>query len=1102
MIRGAPVRALLVLAALALPTLAPAQPAQPQPAEPETTPVPAPTPAPTIEGETEAEGDAEPEPEPETETEPESERDAPDLTGAAPPPERWQSFDVEGDLLERPETVRAFLEPRMARTPVLDAERVAELRAYCLQIGYYLREVRTERKARGAVTAVLVLRPVTTIYQIKVDIDNLPQSWYWPTNWGAATRAFFETIFSDQVRRRMRLRQGSQLPDDIRLRARLRREEERRIEDFLRNEGYFDATARITEVPRSTYSVTLEVEIDKGERYQVGDIQVSGNTAIASGTIRNMFHHAWFCPLVVCLSKGGFSRQQLQKDVQSLITRYQNRGYPGVRVRTDYDPKHSFRRDSKTVNFNVYITERQRVDVEFQGNDKKSAPDDQLRKQLTFNAEGAYDQLEREASVESLRRYYQERGYFEVAVTSEVVPKDFHDLITFTIEEGPKLPVLEISFVGNHVVDTSALSDTIRTKVFRQVAVFGGGGGYTTSLQLEQDVNRVLDVYRRRGFSEAKVRARVARDRRVQGNAAALAAAVAGQLDAKGLYLQFIIDEGPQQTIESVGFVFSERDRTLASLASDPVKRAEAEAYYQRRLRRLSGAVGARAGDPYIERRLSKDKAALARFYFERGHPHAVIDYTVAPGASPHSTRVVWNVTENPLITFGRVAIRGNFHTRGWIIRDELGFDDGDVMTLARAERAQQNLRTSGLFKSVSVTYPDFDDTNQDTLNVLVQVQERERINLEIAGGLSSDSGAFIEGALSHRNVIGLGMRADARAHVGQELLSGELKMVLPRWLGRRMSFGAIAFTTEAAVFARREATVRFGDLDSFGTSVALSKAGSYGFFRGWVAALRYDLRVRFREVELVRPAGPSDDLSRAPVPTVTGSVGPQVIIDRRRDADGRPNPLLPGRGYQLEVHAAYADPVLSAPVALVGQDPGRDRFIKLGGSAQHFWKPSKRTLIQNGVRYDHGVPLGNEFLLPEVERFFAGGDTTVRGFEEDRLATEIIEDTLPPLGNVTQLRILPAGGNIRFIHNLDFQIEVWSVFGFPVTSAIFFDTGLVSNSLDGFQVRDLRHAVGLSLFRWTLPVGALSVEYAVPLDPKIGDNPRGRFHFNLGLLF
>jgi outer membrane protein insertion porin family len=58
-----------------------------------------------------------------------------------------------------------------------------------------------------------------------------------------------------------------------------------------------------------------------------------------------------------------------------------------------------------------------------------------------------------------------------------------------------------------------------------------------------------------------------------------------------------------------------------------------------------------------------------------------------------------------------------------------------------------------------------------------------------------------------------------------------------------------------------------------------------------------------------------------------------------------------------------------------------------------------------------------------------------------------------------------------------------------------------VTNSLDGFTLPDLRHAVGLALVRWLSPVGAFSVEWAVPLDPKPCDDPRGRFHFNFGLL-
>ena len=133
--------------------------------------------------------------------------------------------------------------------------------------------------------------------------------------------------------------------------------------------------------------------------------------------------------------------------------------------------------------------------------------------------------------------------------------------------------------------------------------------------------------------------------------------------------------------------------------------------------------------------------------------------------------------------------------------------------------------------------------------------------------------------------------------------------------------------------------------------------------------------------------------------------------------------------------------------------------------------------------------------LLPDVERYFAGGDSTVRGFDEDRLATEVIATPLPPLGEVTQFVVLPAGGNIRGIHNFDAQVRLTESVG----SAIYLDTGVVTNSLEDFRIRDLRHSVGMAV-RWLLPIGKLSISWAIPLDPRRGDNPRGRLHFNFGV--
>src|SRR5690606_20170028 len=327
----------------------------------------------------------------------------------------------------------------------------------------------------------------------------------------------------------------------------------------------------------------------------------------------------------------------------------------------------------------------------------------------------------------------------------------------------------------------------------------------------------------------------------------------------------------------------------------------------------------------------------------------------------------------------------------------------------------------------------------------------------------------------------------------GQEEQSVESRLALPRWVTRRL-FGT-SFRLELYGFAKREQTERFGILESLGTSVAATKEYQRGALEGLLLQLRYDFRHRTRDIDLVRPAGNSDDIEKTPVATRSSTVGPLVALDRRKDRAGRRNPLLPERGYRIELRAGYGEDLLL----------GTARFVKLGGSAQHFIPIGRRFRLSNAIRYDHGVPLGGDVVLPEVERFFAGGDTTVRGFEQDRLATEVIEEPAPPFGGVMQFRVVPAGGNIRFIHNLDLQALVWDdspVFGFPIASAIFLDTGLVTNSLSGFVARDLRHSVGVALARLMAPFGSFSIEYAIPLDPELGDDPQGRAHVNFGFLF
>ncbi len=334
-------------------------------------------------------------------------------------------------------------------------------------------------------------------------------------------------------------------------------------------------------------------------------------------------------------------------------------------------------------------------------------------------------------------------------------------------------------------------------------------------------------------------------------------------------------------------------------------------------------------------------------------------------------------------------------------------------------------------------------------------------------------------------------MRADSSVLIGTQEQRAEAKVTIPRWLMRRAV--GTSFLLETSARFINEDVERFDSLQTIGAGIAATKEGTSRLFRGWLLSLRYNFKRRNRDRELVRTAGASDNLTIDKIITRTSTLGPLLVIDKRTDRSGIPNPLAPARGYLLELRGQYGENFVL----------GTDRFIKLGASGQLYVPVGERLLISNGLRYDHGIPLDGTSLLPDVERFFAGGDTTVRGFEEDRLASEIIKNELGPVGGLEQFRVVPAGGNIRFIHNLDLQLDLLQFGGgYNLASAIFVDTGIVTNSLRSFKIRDLRHSLGTTFARLTTPFGSLSIEWAFPLDGKLGDNPRGRFHINVGFLF
>jgi outer membrane translocation and assembly module TamA len=128
---------------------------------------------------------------------------------------------------------------------------------------------------------------------------------------------------------------------------------------------------------------------------------------------------------------------------------------------------------------------------------------------------------------------------------------------------------------------------------------------------------------------------------------------------------------------------------------------------------------------------------------------------------------------------------------------------------------------------------------------------------------------------------------------------------------------------------------------------------------------------------------------------------------------------------------------------------------------------------------------------LPASERFFAGGDTTVRGFALDRLGSA---ETLDPQG-------FPQGGNAMAIFNLETRAPYWKDLQF----VWFLDTGNVFRRVTDVRFDELRVASGIG-FRYRSPIGPLRIDWGWKVTTRLlqtGGRERSNvLHISLGQAF
>jgi outer membrane protein insertion porin family len=127
---------------------------------------------------------------------------------------------------------------------------------------------------------------------------------------------------------------------------------------------------------------------------------------------------------------------------------------------------------------------------------------------------------------------------------------------------------------------------------------------------------------------------------------------------------------------------------------------------------------------------------------------------------------------------------------------------------------------------------------------------------------------------------------------------------------------------------------------------------------------------------------------------------------------------------------------------------------------------------------------------LPASERFFAGGDTSVRGFALDTVGTP---ETLDKDG-------FPIGGNGLVVFNAEVRAPVRG----NLSAVGFIDAGNVFAHATDIDLTELRSAVGFG-FRYKSPVGPIRVDLGFKVRrEEIAGRREGltALHISLGQAF
>ena len=751
------------------------------------------------------------------------------------------------------------------------------------------------------------------------------------------------------------------------------------------------------------------------------------------------------------------------------------RGYYEARL------SHEVERLSDTeVDVRVTFNRGPRIEVTFEGDE---VPGARLADLAPVVREASVDEDLLEDADQRIAEYLQGLGYRDAAVAHTREGDAERLSIVFRVTRGPLYRVGGVVVRGNRAV----ADETVLT-----LAGVAPGDPLVVR-QIDAGLAAIEEHYSRLGFATVRAVHDLSD------------AETGGGGDAVGRNVEITVEEGVRTIIGTVDF-------DGASVRSAAL---------------LQQMVEVRSGDAYYAPRVERDRDSLLEDYLNDGYEQARVAVDARFTDDLSAVDLVFRIAEGPQVLVDHVLIIGNRQVDASTIRREVTLVPGEPLGLDDVSETRRRLNALGMFRRVDIR--EFSHGRFDRRDVIVEVAEAAATRLAYGGGFE----------VSQR------LRRELRAAGSQAVERIELAPRVSFEVGRRNLWGrnrSMDLFTRVSVRRKNDPPL----------SVPAETRGALGFNEYRVLATYREPRAIGRDWDVllsgfveqaIRPGfdlfsrGVSAQLTRSAGVATGTSVGYRLgnndtsnrelnredenIVDRlfpnvrlssftaSQVLDTRDDPVDPTRGSLVTFESEVAARSIGSEVgfsksflsgSLYRQVPGLPRVVVAAGARLGAAWGFPRILGAMPEPADGQPPVTSSLSLPLSERFFAGGNTTVRGFALDRLGhpRTVTGGTIDQDG-------FPQGGNGLVILNSELRVRVTPAIG-VVT---FLDAGNVYDRVEHVSLGRIRSGAGFGV-RYNSPVGPLGFDIGFKLGERhvFGDeaNPQQEqlwaLHFSFGQAF